>query len=383
MTTRNARRRRIVALVASVAVAACTKKTAAPTPQAPDVIIAPVEIRDMPIEVEVTGQVRGGQDVEIRARVSGFLQSAPYREGSIVNRGDLLFTIDPRPFEANVARARAELAEAQARHDRAVVQVNRLRPLVALHAVAQQDLDNALAVEEAGRADIASAQAELTTAQLDLGYTRIRSPISGLAGNRLVDVGTYVGSPEPTVLAVVSQLDPIRFDFDIAETSYLTLVKTARAEGRSLLEFASRHELTLAHGSEHPYAGRLTVVGRGVSTETGTLPMQATFPNPAGLLRPGQFGRVKLRVATRHDAILVPQRAVQEVQGTYNVFVVGKDNIAGIREIKVADRVGSDWIVTSGLQPADKIVIEGLQKVADRKAVRPTIERAAAGSRKR
>ena len=361
---------------------ACAKKTATPTPQAPDVVIAPVEIRDTPIEVEVTGQVRGGQDVEIRARVSGFLQSAPYREGTIVNRGDLLFTIDPRPFEANVARARAEVAEAHARHDRAVVQVNRLRPLVAQHAVAQQDLDNALAAEEAGRADIASADAQLTTAQLDLSYTRIHSPIRGLAGNRLVDVGTFVGSPEPTVLAVVSQLDPIRFDFDIAETDYLTLSKTARAEGRSLLQLASHIELPHADGSKHPYAGRMPDVGRGVSTETGTLPMQATFPNPAGLLRPGQFGRVTLRVATRHDAILIPQRAVQEVQGTYNVFVVGKDNVAGIREIKVADRVGSDWIVTSGLQPSDKIVIEGLQKVADRKVVRPTIERAAAGSRK-
>jgi len=372
-----------IAVVASIGVAACNKKPAAPTPQAPDVVITPVDVRDTPIEVEVTGQVRGGQDVEIRARVPGFLQSAPYREGSIVNRGDLLFTIDPRPFEATVARARAELAEAHARHDRAVVQVNRLRPLVAQHAVAQQDLDNALAAEEAGRADVASAEAQLTTAQLDLGYTRVRSPISGLAGNRLVDVGTFVGSPEPTVLAVVSQLDPIRFDFDIPESAYLTLSKTARSEGASLLELASHLELTLADGSKHPYAGRLTVVGRGVSTETGTLPMQATFPNPAGLLRPGQFGRVKLRIATRRGAILIPQRAVQEVQGTYNVFVVGKDEIAGIREIKVADRIGSEWVVTSGLNPSDKIVIEGLQKVADRKKVRPTIEKAAAGSRKR
>ena len=369
----------LASLVCSMGVVGCKKEPAKkPPPAIPDVVVQQVEVRDTPIEAEVTGEVRGGEDVEIRARVPGFLQSINYREGSLVRKGDLMFVIDPKPFQAAVSRAQAEVAEAIARHDRAVVQVNRLRPLVAQHAVAQQDLDNALTAEESGRAGIAVAEAALTTARLDLGYTRVLSPISGLAGNRLVDAGTYVGNPQPTVLAVVSKLDPIRFDFDISENEYLMFARTAKAQGRSLLELASRLQLELADGSVHGYPGRLTVVGRSVSTQTGTLPMQATFPNPSGLLRPGQFGRLHLRIATRPNAVLIPQRAVQEVQGTYNVYVTGSDSVVAIREIKVADRVGSDWVVESGLKPTDRIVVEGLQKVADQKKVRPVATSVAA-----
>lgn len=364
--------RLVVASLLCMGVVGCKEEAAKkPPPAIPDVVVQQVEVRDTPIEAEVTGEVRGGEDVEIRARVPGFLQSINYREGSIIRKGDLMFVIDAKPFQAAMSRAQAEVAEARARYDRAVVQVNRLRPLVAQHAVAQQDLDNALTAEESGRAGIAAAEAELTTARLDVSYTRILSPISGLAGNRLVDAGTYVGNPQPTVLAVVSRLDPIRFDFDISENEYLMFARSAKAQGRSLLELASRLQLELADGSVHGYPGRLTVVGRSVSTQTGTLPMQATFPNPSGLLRPGQFGRLHLRIAMRPNAVLIPQRAVQEVQGTYNVYVAGKDSVVAIREIKVADRVGSDWVVESGLKPTDRIVVEGLQKVADQKKVRP------------
>ena len=359
-------------LLACVGFAACKETPKPPPEQPPSVVVEPVEVRDAPVVTEVTGEVRGGEDVEVRARIAGYLQSINYKEGALVREGDLLFVIDPKPFEANVARARADLEKAQAAHDRAVVQVNRLRPLVAQNAVSQQDLDNAVAMEETGRASIAAAQAQLTSARLDLGYTQVTSPISGLAGIRQVDVGTYVGSPQPTVLAVVSKLDPVRFDFNISETEYLELARSSRARGQVQPQVNAPLTLKLADGSTYPYKGRLTVVGRGVSTETGTLPMQATFPNPNGLLRPGQFARLSLPITTRRNAIVIPQRAVEELQGTYNVFVVGADNVVQSREVKLANRIASDWVVTDGLEPTDRIIVEGLQKVRVGAKVRPT-----------
>jgi membrane fusion protein (multidrug efflux system) len=184
-------------------------------------------------------------------------------------------------------------------------------------------------------------------------------------------VGSYVGAPEPTVLAVVSSLDPIRFDFNISETDYLTFARTAHQQGRTLLQSAPRLQLVLADKTVHPQPGRLTVIGRGVSTETGTLPLEAVFPNPTGILRPGQFGRLRLQINTLRNAIVIPQRAVQEVQGTYNVFVVGADSIAQIREIDVGIRVDSSWVVSRGLKPTERIVVEGLQKVKSGEKVKP------------
>jgi membrane fusion protein, multidrug efflux system len=367
-----AKSRLFAVLLVCIGLVGC--KEDAPPPQAPppEVVVEPVNVRDMPVQAEFTGQVRGGEDVEVRARVTGFLQSQNYREGSLVKKGDLLFIIDPKQFQAASARAQAEMAEAQARHNRAVIQVNRLSPLVARHAVSQQDLDNAVASAEASKASVASAAAQLTSARLDLGYTRVTSPITGLAGNRQVDIGSYVGSPEPTVLTVVSSLDPIRFDFTIAESEYLAYARATKAQAGKRVRSSPQIELLLADGSVHPEKGQVTIVGRGVNTETGTLPLQATFANPGGLLRPGQFGRVRLPITTRKNAVVIPQRAVQELQGTYNVFVVGQDSVAQTREIKIANRSGSDFIVSEGLEPADRIVVEGIQKVRAGTKVRPT-----------
>jgi membrane fusion protein, multidrug efflux system len=361
--------RPLPALLLLVGLAGC-KKAPAPPPPPPEVEVQPVDVRDTPVQAEFTGEVRGGEDVEVRARVAGFLQSLEYQEGTLVKKGQLLFVIDPKPFQANVARARADLAEAKARHSRAEIQVNRLRPLVEKNAVSQQDLDNAVAAEEASRASTAAAQAQLTTAELDLGYCRVKSPIDGMAGNRQVDIGSYVGSPQPTVLTVVSSLDPVRFNFTISETEYLAYARASKAQGSTRSPPISL-ELVLADGSVYPQKGRVTVVGRGVSTETGTLPIQATFSNPGGLLRPGQFGRVRFPVTTRKGAIVVPQRAVQELQGTYNIYVVGPDSIVQVRTVKPANRVGGDWVIASGLEPADRIVVEGLQKVRPGAKVRP------------
>ena len=353
------------------------KEPPPPPPPPPEVVVQPVDVRDTPVQAEFTGEIRGGEDVEVRARVAGYLQSENYDEGTVVRKGQLLFVIDPKPFQATVARAQADVAEAKARHSRAEIQVNRLRPLVADNAVSQQDLDNASASEEASRASVASAEAQLTSAELDMGYTRVTSPITGLAGSRQVDVGSYVGSPQPTVLTVVSSLDPVRFNFTISESEYLAYARATQGRAGKRSGPGPELELVLADGSVYPTKGRITVVGRGVDAETGTLPLQATFPNPDGLLRPGQFGRVRLPVTTRKNAILIPQRAVQELQGTYNVFVVGNDSVAQIRAIKPGNRVGSDWVITDGLEPADKVVVEGLQKVRDGVKVRPTAAKAA------
>jgi len=374
-----AQRRLLGLLVVCTTIAGCKESPPPPTPP-PEVVVEPVQVRDMPVQAEFTGDVRGGQDVEIRARVAGFLQSQHYAEGSLVRKGDLLFVIDPKPFQATAARAQADMAEAQARHNRAVIQVNRLKPLVAQHAVSQQDLDNAIAAEEGSRAGVAAAAAQLRSARLDLGYTRVISPINGVAGNRQVDIGSFVGSPQPTVLTVVSSLDPVRFDFTISESEYLAYARATKAQAGKRRSTVAGLELVLADGSVFPEKGRVSVVGRGVSTETGTLPIQATFPNPGGLLRPGQFGRVRLPITTRKNAVVIPQRSVQELQGTYNVFVVGSDSVAQTREIKVANRSGSDWIVASGLEPADRIVVEGIQKVRPGTKVRPTTATAMAPS---
>jgi membrane fusion protein (multidrug efflux system) len=366
-----AQRRLLGILVVCTTMAGCKESPPPPTPP-PEVVVEPVQVRDMPVQAEFTGEVRGGQDVEIRARVAGFLQSQHYTEGGLVRKGDLLFVIDPKPFQATAARAQADMAEAQARHNRAVIQVNRLRPLVAQHAVSQQDLDNAMASEEASRAGVAAAEAQLRSARIDLGYTRVTSPINGVAGNRQADIGSFVGSPQPTVLTVVSSLDSVRFDFTISESEYLAYARATKAQAGKRRQAGPGLELVLADGSVFPQKGQVTVVGRGVSTETGTLPIQATFPNPGGLLRPGQFGRVRLPITTRKNAVVIPQRSVQELQGTYNVFVVSPDSVAQVREIKVANRSGSDWIVSEGLEPADRIVVEGLQKVRPGTKVRPT-----------
>src|SRR6185503_3420899 len=246
------------ALLVLVGLAGC-KKSPPPPPPPPEVEVQPVEVRDTPVQVEFTGEIKGGEDVEVRARVAGFLESMDYQEGTAVRKGQLLFLIDPKPFEATASRALADYAEAKARHDRAVIQVNRLRPLVAQNAVSQQDLDNAVASEEASRASMASAQAQVKSAQLDLGYCRVRSPIDGLAGNRLVDVGSYVGSPQPTVLTVVSSLDPVRFNFTISEADYLAYARAVKAEGSNRSEGTLPLELVLADGSVYPQKGRVSV----------------------------------------------------------------------------------------------------------------------------
>ncbi len=353
-----------------ISATACSKPKPPPPPPM-QVEVAAVSTRTVPLVVEYTGEVRGAEDVQVMARVPGFLQEQAYREGDVVKKGDLLFVIDPRQYVANVTNARAEVARQQALYDRAVVQVDRLAPLAAKNAVSKQDLDNAEANAAATKAAVEGANAVLDQAELDLSYTRVTSPITGVAGLRQIDLGTYVGAPQPTVLTVVSRLDPVRFDFGVAEAAYLDYVRGISAADRQANRDRAVAELVLADGSVHPYKGRIAVLGRGVDPATGTLPIQAIFPNPQGILRPGQFARIRIPIRLQKDAIVIPQRAVQELQGTFNVAVVHPDSTIEIRPVEVSHQVGRDYVVSKGLTPGEVIVVEGLQKVRQGAKVRP------------
>lgn len=372
MDTTVSRGASLTALALTASLAGCGDKTPPPPPP-PSVTVMPVQVRDVPVYREFTGETKGADDVEIRARVAGFLERQAYTEGTPVRRGALLFVIDPKPLEATLRRARADRAEAEARFDRATVQANRLRPLAAQNAVSRQDLDNALATEEATRAAVDAARAAENSAELDLSYTRVTSPIDGMAGIANVDVGQYVGSPEPTVLTVVSALDPIKVSFNISESEYLELARATSAGGRTPRNAQAIVELQLADGTVHPERGRVTIVGRGVDPATGTMLLEAEFPNPKGIVRPGQFARVRIPVTVSKNAIVIPQRAVQELQGTSNVYVVGADSIVEIRPVKPANRVGSEWVIGEGLKPGDRVIVDGLQKVRPGVKVAPTV----------
>ena len=363
--------------VTSFVAAACGDKGKV-APKVVDVVVAPVQVRDVPIVQEWAAQTFGANDVEIRARVRGYLLQKAYQEGRPVQRGALLFQIDPQEYQAAVAQAHASLAQAQAGLSKANADVARLGPLVERNAVSRQDYDHAVAAQQAAQGQVDAARAVLETAQLNLGYTRVTSPINGLAGVAQADVGSLVGSPGPTLLTVVSQLDTIKVKFRISEQEYLQLARALGDSGRAQPRGEPRLELVLADGSVYDQKGHVVTVDRNVDPTTGTLGIEALFPNPHGLLRPGQFGRVRAPVTTRMNAIVLPQRAVREMQGTFSVGVLKPDSTIEVRAIKAGARVGSDWVVDSGLVASDVIVVEGMQKV--RPGVKVNATRAPADS---
>jgi membrane fusion protein (multidrug efflux system) len=327
-----------------------------------------VVTRDVPNYLELVGQTIGNQDVEIRARVEGFLDSMNFREGSFVRKGELLYVIDRQPLQATLAAARAEQATAEARFEKANNDVARYRPLAAKQAVSQQELDNALAAQDAARSQVDAAKAAVEKASLDLGYTNVYSPIAGLAGTTLVKPGNLVGRGQNTLLTTISQIDPILFRVGVTEADYLRIARrdpsrigeAPRAEGI---------QLTLADGSVHPQTGTLGTIDRAIDPTTGTLGLQFSFPNPDQVLRPGQFGRAKVLIETRVGAHLVPQRAIQEVQGLYSLAVVDPSGKVAFRNVKVGPRVDSMWVIEEGVQPGDRVVVEGLQRIRDGIAV--------------
>lgn len=359
-----------MALMTAAVLASGCEKAAPPAPAPPQVQVATVLQRDVPITVESIGQTLGSVEVEVTARAEGFLQTVDFKEGTFVKKGDLLYTIDPSTLEAALAKAKGQLASAQADLARASQDVARYKPLVALNAIPRQQYDTAVAVERATSAAVDAAAAAAKSAEIDLGYTKIYAPIDGLVGKTEVKAGNLVGGKQNTLLTTVSQIDPIHVRFNIAEQDYL---KFARSQSeRAGTQDAGRFELILADGSVHPQRGDLVFADRVVDPTTGTLLLEASFPNPEKLVRSGQYGRVRAAVDFKKGAILVPQRAVKELQATYTVAVVSADDKISLRTVKPGERTGSLWVIESGLAPGENVVVEGLQKVRDGMTVEST-----------
>jgi len=360
----------VCAVLVSLAAAAACKKAPAPSPPPVPVKAATVLVRDVPIYLEAIGQTRGNTEIEIRARVEGFIDSVDFTEGTVVRKGQLLYTIDPRPFEASLAQAKANLAGAEADLQRAHQDVVLYEPLVAKNAISRQQYDTAVAVERAQASAVEAARAAVRSAELDLSYTRVLAPDTGLVGKTEVYPGTLVGRGQSTLLTQISKVDPINIRFTLPERSYLMAARRNEERG-STPDADLPIELVLADGSLHPYTGRFVFVDRTVDPRTGTILLEAGFPNPGGIVRPGQYGRVRAAVDLKKDAILVPQRAVLEMQGIDRVAVVAADNTIEFRQVKTGQRIGSLWVIDSGLAAGERIVVEGLQKLRPGVTVSP------------
>jgi RND family efflux transporter MFP subunit len=386
-------------LTMALTTVSCSPKTVVSAPPPPEVQVATVEQRDVPIYSEWIGTLDGMVNAAIRAQVTGYLLSQDYAEGSFVRKGQPLFQIDPRPFQAaldqakgQLAQARGQLAQAKAQQVQAQAQVaqstatqsriqqdvDKYTPLARQQAITQQDLDNSVqnniaakaqidaskagvetarAQIEASNAAVEAAQAAVEAAQVNLGFTHLVSPIDGIAGRAQVQVGNLVGTSSG-IITTVSTLEPIKANFTVAEQQYLSLTRRGGSDLAKL-----QLELILADGSAYPLKGKFSFADRSVDPSTGAIQLTGLFPNPGNRLRPGQYGRVRAAVGTSVGALLVPQRSVGELQGGYQVAVVDSANKVGIRTVKVGDKVGSLWVVTEGLKLGDRVVAEGTQKV--------------------
>jgi membrane fusion protein, multidrug efflux system len=342
----------------------CTEPPPAAPPPPPEVLVADVIQRDVPVYLELVGQTLGFQDVEIRARVEGYLTNMSFQEGSLVRKGDLLYEIDRLPLEATVAQAKADQATAEARLAKANNDVARYRPLVAKQAVSQRELDDAVAEQDAAKSQVDAARAAVDTATLDLSYTRITAPISGLIGATLVKAGNLVGRGESTLLTTISQIDPALFRVGVTEADYLRIARR-NIDGKGQGGPQSGIRLTLADGTVYSHTGKVSVVDRAVDPTTGTLGIQVLFPNPELLLRPGQYGRARALLDNKPGALLVQQRAVQEMQNLYSVAIVDGSGKVAFKNVKVGPRVESLWVIEEGLTASDKVVVEGLQRIQD------------------
>jgi membrane fusion protein, multidrug efflux system len=350
------------AAVAWFGLAGCEKK-ALPAPPPPTVQVATVTLADVPLSTEIIGQLDSPQSVEVRARVESFVDQIHFKDGTQVKEGDPLFGLDRKPAEQRLAAAEGKLAEANANLSKARTDVERLRPLAEKRAIPRQDLDNAEAAAAVAQAAIQSAEASLQSAKIDLGYCELSAPVSGLIGASQVALGELVGKGEPTLLATISVLDPIWFYCNVSEVQFLKAEAETERTGRELSSLPLT--LILANGTEHPEPGKFTFIDRAVDPKTGTIRVRAGFPNTKLMLRPGMFGRIKVDLGTRKDNIVVPARAVTELQGRHFAWVVGEDSTTTQRSIKVGETIDGKLLVLEGLKAGERVVTEGVHKVRE------------------
>jgi RND family efflux transporter MFP subunit len=358
-----------LAMLAMPLGSAC-KRAEPPAPPPPEVLVTTVVQKDVPIQAEAVGTTVGFVNAQVMPRVQGYLLKQDYQDGAHVKAGQLLFEIDDRPYKAALDQALGDLAKEQATLRKNQLDVARYTPLVAKGAVSKEELDNAAQATHASEALVQAAQAAVENARLNLDWTRIYSPIDGIAGIAPVQVGNLV-TPS-TVLTTVSQVDPMKVTFPITERQYLRFadqIKEHQTKGRAPDE--PELQLILADGSTYPRPGRLHVADRQVDQQTGTILVQALFPNPDAILRPGLYAKVRAPTETVRGALLVPAQAVQETQGAYQVAVVGPDDKVALRRVKAGEQVDGLWVITEGLKPGERVVTEGLQKVKDGIVVRP------------
>ena len=358
--------------IAALGASTACQEAAPVAPPPVEVYVADVVVQDVPEYLDLVGQTAGSQDVEIRARVEGFLERVNFEEGTFVKAGSLLYEIDRKPLEAILSAAKADQATAEARLAKAENDVARYTPLVAKQAVSQRELDDARAERDASRSQVDAARAAAEKASLDLSYTRVTAPISGLVGTTQVKAGNLVGRGESTLLTTISEIDPMIFRVGVTEADYLRIVRRSQARtGDAPAQPVEGIELTLTDGTRHSHTGKVGPVERAVDASTGTLGVQLLFPNPEHVLRPGQFGRARVLLETRASQLLVQQRAVQELQNLTSVAVVDGANKVSFRNVKVGPRVGRLWVIEEGLKKGDRVVVEGLQRIQEGAVVTP------------
>jgi membrane fusion protein (multidrug efflux system) len=348
--------------------------TTRPVPEVQVVTVAPANI---PIFEEWVGTLDGFVNAQIHAQVTGYLLTQNYAEGSEVKKGDLLFQIDPRPFQATLDQADAKLAQDRAQLGKTELDLKRDTELAKQHVISQEVFDDATQANLVANGQVQADEAAVETAQLNLGFTKITSPIDGLSGMALGQIGDLVAQ-SGSALTTVSTINPIKVYFQVSEQSYLVFWQRLVSSGNVTESFPL--QLIFVNGKVYPEKGKFFFADRQVNSNTGTLQIVGVFPNPNFLLRPGQYGQVRAQTQTKENALLVPQRAVTELQGTYQVAVVGVTNTVHLQIVKVGDQIGSNWIIESGLKPGDRVVVEGTQEVREGSPVNPKLFTDEAGS---
>jgi membrane fusion protein (multidrug efflux system) len=358
----------VLSIAFTLSLAGCTKANAGfKLPDTEVLVAAPVQ-QNVAVHSEWVASLDGYVNAEIRPQVSGYIISQHYKEGAAVRKGQVLFEIDPRPFQAALDGAKGELAQAEAQLAKSANDVERDTPLAAQKAIPKEKLDNEIQAKRAAEAAVASGKAAVERAQLDLGWTKVTSLVDGVAGIAEVQMGNLVGPMAR--LTSVSQVDPIKVYFPVSEQEYLR-AKHLSSTGQPMELFNASPELILADGTVYPQRGKVLLTDRQIDTNTGTIRMIAAFPNPGNILRPGQYGRVRIQTSFKKNALLVPQSAVKELQGGYQVALVSADHKAIIRSVKAGEKQGTMWVIDDGLKPDDQVIVEGVEKVKEGTPVVP------------